>query len=687
MQERTDLKIWLSYVSYPITTAAYWERALRSRYNNVITIGPKLPDQLIDKWDLKNLKLPIIQHNIHTNFSPDLAIIKEQLDPKHLPDVYIWVESVSGYSPKNIKALGCTTVCYLIDSHVSLENHLEWAKEYDYVFVAQKEYIPTFKKHVHENIFWLPLGADPEVHSQKKTDKVFDVGFVGSLSSEFHQRRVDLLNKINDHFPVAYKRCFAEEMSLHFSQSKIVFNNAIKNDLNMRVFEAMATGSLLLTDKTNGNGQEMFFDGVDYVLYDDDNILEKIEYYLRHDDEREKIASKGRETILNAHTYLHRVEELLDVVTGEKDNTRTPEEWRELSLSSESKYVPQPNSIATKAKRPERSFIIPVIDLSPSSQYNIKTLLNDLKDIEGEVVVIFNSMEMYEELKAHPRIDQFAAIKKNVGVSRAWNIGLNIARAPISFILNSDLHIEEKTVIELEDALEKLPMAAIVGPQGSYINFESLKMIHYFEKGSFDKPMQTDDVSGFLFAVKTELFNSSVIQFDNQYTPCYTEEWDIALQCKLAGMKTYIVPTIGYDHTWGGSIGSMEKVIKYYDEQDNAKNILIRNREKFIKKWSSLKALSEKDDLLVSYWVDEQTKAAEEIARTDIESSIKIMLSVINEYPNYIPALEYLAKYYLKSNNLTEALKVLGHIEKLDPDHKIKIEEFSHIGIKKQQVI
>lgn len=683
---RTDPKIWLSYVSYPVTTAAYWERALRSKYSNVITIGPKLPQELIEAWDLKNLKLPINPHNIETDFVPDFAKLKEAIPSHILPDIYIWVESVHGYYPKNIDALGCPTVCYLIDSHLNLDTHLVWAKDFDYVFIAQKEYIPNFKEAVkHDRVYWLPLGADPEVHSPKTKDKLFEVGFVGSISSEVHRRRADLLNKINSEVPVSYKRCFDEEMSLHFSQSKIVFNNAIKNDLNMRVFEAMSIGSLLLTDMTVGNGQaEMFVDGEDYVVYNDENIVEKVKYYLTHEEEREKIAKRGREIILRAHTYLHRVDELLDVVTGVKTNTRTPEEWRELSLSAP---TAQTNGVTVKHETPVRSFVIPVIDLSPSSIYNIETLLNDLTEIEGEVIVVFNSREMYEKLKDHPRIDQFAVLKKNVGVSRGWNIGLNIARAPVSFILNSDLHIEEQTVLDLETALEKLPLAAIVGPQGSFVNFETLQLIEYYDKGTFTEPKLVDDVSGFLFAVKTELFNSSVIHFDSAYTPCYTEEWDIALQCKSAGLFTYIVPTTHYDHKWGGSIGSLQKVIKYYDDQDRAGNILANNREYFHKKWKAMKALSEDEHLLVSYWVDEKLKDASEIQKSDIEKSINIMLEVINVYPNYIPALEYLASLYDNKNDLTEAMKILSHIEKIKPDHEIDLANFKNIGINKQQVI
>ena len=37
-----------------------------------------------------------------------------------------------------------------------------------------------------------------------------------------------------------------------------------------------------------------------------------------------------------------------------------------------------------------RGIIIPVLDDSPHSKFNIKTLLDELEDISGEVICVFN---------------------------------------------------------------------------------------------------------------------------------------------------------------------------------------------------------------------------------------------------------------------------------------------------------
>ena len=79
-----------------------------------------------------------------------------------------------------------------------------------------------------------------------------------------------------------------------------------------------------------------------------------------------------------------------------------------------------------------RSFVIPVLDFSSHSSYNIATLLYDLKSIDEEVICIFNSDEVYEKLRTHERIDKFCFNKFNAGVSRSWNMGLQVLQAELA---------------------------------------------------------------------------------------------------------------------------------------------------------------------------------------------------------------------------------------------------------------
>jgi len=578
-----NMKIWLSYVAYPVTTAVYFERALR-KICRTTTIGPPLPVDLIDRWQLQNMKLPLGKQDISTDFTPDMERVLSTIDPGLHPDLYLWIESVGGHYPRNLDKLMCPKVCYLIDSHLNLEMHLEWAQQFDRIFIAQREYLPAFRQkgcRVH----WLPLACDPEIHRHHPVKKQIEIGFVGGVFQG--SRRAELLKRLSGSLPVHYERCFWDDMARIFSASKIVFNEAIRNDLNMRIFEVMSTGSLLLTDLARNSGQDTLFrDGEDCAVYRDNGIVDVARFYLDNHTLREQIAARGQHLVYNAHTYGHRVEDLLSVALGGKLDTFSAEELRERSLVGVSPVdAGVRNSACISTAR--RSFVIPVLDMSPASEYNISTLLHDLEEVDGDVIVVFNGQEVAEQLKGHHRINRYAIMKQNIGVARAWNLGLEMAVTPTVFIMNADLHVEVSAINALEKALWEMPDAACVGPQGSFVNFTLTRDYTYFDKGTFEEATAVDAVSGFFFAVKLMHFDDKIIRLENGFTPCYFEEWDLGLQIKLAGLKSYIVPTTAYDHHWSGSIRALRE-IPFYEKAETAGEILLRNRLLFLNKWRGI---------------------------------------------------------------------------------------------------
>ena len=233
----------------------------------------------------------------------------------------------------------------------------------------------------------------------------------------------------------------------------------------------------------------------------------------------------------------------------------------------------------------KRSFVIPVIDLSPHSIYNIHTLLDDLGSIEGEVICIFNSYDVFDKLRLHQRIDKYCYNNMNVGVSRSWNIGINLSEGRTVFILNADLHVRRSAVDQLEHYLYSLPNAVIIGPQGTHIDFKNFRIIRYFVKGDFTEPVRTHDVSGFFFCIHKQRYLKHKLSFDVRYSPCFTEEWDLGMQVLEAGLACYAVPVDGFDHEWGISQATENSKINYFGRDVFRNDILVDNRKKFIAKW------------------------------------------------------------------------------------------------------
>ncbi|MFH1673059.1 MAG: glycosyltransferase family A protein [Pseudomonadota bacterium] len=232
--------------------------------------------------------------------------------------------------------------------------------------------------------------------------------------------------------------------------------------------------------------------------------------------------------------------------------------------------------------------MIPVLDFSPHSSYNIRTLLEDLENIPGEVICVFNSHEVYKELRSHKRIDKYCFNNLNAGVSRAWNIGINLAEGRAVFIMNADLHVGSSAIEELVSYLFSLEKAVIVGPQGSHIDFRHLRPTRYFEKHKFHEPVQTHDVSGFFFCIHLERFLAHRLMFDIQFSPCFFEEWDMGLQVIQAGLACYAVPVIDFEHHWGASRSKEDSKINYFGRELRLSDIFMENKKKFMAKWQGL---------------------------------------------------------------------------------------------------
>jgi len=209
---------------------------------------------------------------------------------------------------------GCPTAYYAIDYHVGFKEHVERAKvaDYDFVFVAQKDSMDSYAKAGCKRVSWLPPAADPEIHRRFNSHPIYDVCFVGNLwpgRREF----IEALQLSCKNLSWYVGRQHLHNMSAIYGASNIVLNKSLRGDLNMRVFESMACGRLLVTDRIHNGFDLLFKDGQELITYTDvEEAARLIQYYSAHREERETIASRGFESILRAHTYNHRGMQILE---------------------------------------------------------------------------------------------------------------------------------------------------------------------------------------------------------------------------------------------------------------------------------------------------------------------------------------------------------------------------------------
>lgn len=107
------------------------------------------------------------------------------------------------------------------------------------------------------------------------------------------------------------------EMPLVFKQSRINLNISLRSILSgipQRAFDIMGSGGFLLSNYQN-DFLDYFVPDEDFVFYESEkDLLQKIAYYLSHEDERAQIAANGHRKIAAGHTYRHRVREMFSEV-------------------------------------------------------------------------------------------------------------------------------------------------------------------------------------------------------------------------------------------------------------------------------------------------------------------------------------------------------------------------------------
>lgn len=195
------------------------------------------------------------------------------------------------------------------DTHLGYQWRLEKARKTQFNFVCQKRAQEDFKKDGVESI-WMPHAVEPQAYPHIPSIKKFDVGFVGHINSPNRIEALDTLFKAIPNF--YYGQRLFEEAAEKYCQSKVVFNISIKDDINMRCFEALSTKSFLLTNWIPTLG-EIFKDGTHLVTYKTmDEAIDKARYYIEHDAEREAIAQAGFDEVRAKHTFVHRAEQVLN---------------------------------------------------------------------------------------------------------------------------------------------------------------------------------------------------------------------------------------------------------------------------------------------------------------------------------------------------------------------------------------
>jgi len=246
-----------------------------------------------DNWD----------YNSVVEFKPDILIEREFNDKK-----YIYTDEVKFVKNKFPE---CKTIFWAIDTHLLLSWHKEYSLLFDYTFLAVSKYVKEFKRAL-----WLPLCFPASDMPNYNIEKKYPIGFIGRYNITYLEERTAFLKKIKSeykslcHFETDYKSVYQK-----MSQCFIMLNKSIRDDLNYRVFEALACKNTLVTNSVPD-------------LYKIKGLAERVCIYKTNEGAvdcirniiKDNIIYSDTEYISKGHLLYHRINKLLSMVkTGKQE--------------------------------------------------------------------------------------------------------------------------------------------------------------------------------------------------------------------------------------------------------------------------------------------------------------------------------------------------------------------------------
>jgi len=224
------------------------------------------------------------------------------------------------------RKFGCTISVFYGDTLFS-QYHSELSKVVDYIYITNKIHIKINEEKGLMNFEYMPCPTDPEVWKHYKSQKIYDVVFIGNHNQV---SRLPLLKKLSKEFNLKVfgfgwentgldfgQPAFGEEFSKVCSKAKIsvgiVDNKWVNLEANFsnRLINTLATGSFFITRYIPGL-ENIFTNKKHLVWYNgEDELIELIKYYLINEKEREEIAIEGQKEVYKKYTYEKSVRRIL----------------------------------------------------------------------------------------------------------------------------------------------------------------------------------------------------------------------------------------------------------------------------------------------------------------------------------------------------------------------------------------
>ena len=194
------------------------------------------------------------------------------------------------------------------DDPQRFENNMMLASNFDLTLSPDAPSTMEYRK-LGINAFWWNHFADTSIYKPLDTSPKY-----AAVCSRGMNRGAPIIDNIARKLPHDVVNQNGWEGKHHnefLNSGYIVLQQSRYGEITRRIFEGMAAGRMVLTDRLNlSRGlNELFDEGEDIVYYGSEaECVNKIGYYCSNHKERERIAKNGYDKVLRNHTVANRVD-------------------------------------------------------------------------------------------------------------------------------------------------------------------------------------------------------------------------------------------------------------------------------------------------------------------------------------------------------------------------------------------
>jgi spore maturation protein CgeB len=323
-------------------------KPIRNIHILYVTAGIGVPYPALDQAVIEALG-DLVQGVTVANPSDNIVAIARKVKP----DLVLVLNGVVLTAEKvvQLRKRGFKTAVWFTDDPYYTDWTVSIAPRYDYVFTLELNCLSFYRKLGCRHVYYLPFAVNPKAFHPKHVPTSYqsDICFIGTafwnrvelidrLTPYLKEKRVMIAGWWWDRLPnyaaLSDKIKLGDWMSpedtaSYYNGAKIVINlhRSVDDDsinfngkkiaalsVNPRTFEISSCATLQLSD-VREDIDNLYTPGKEISTYvSHDELMDKIDYYLQHEEERQEMAIRGFARTRRDHTYHKRLCSMLSII-------------------------------------------------------------------------------------------------------------------------------------------------------------------------------------------------------------------------------------------------------------------------------------------------------------------------------------------------------------------------------------